>query len=169
MYNPCFDVAPAVLIMAIVTENHIAVKREGEANFDLVREAEEAEWKKMNSEGWGMGCEVRVESSEKVPSIRVVHRDLVLRYPDFEQMAVHEIYTVWERAGRAKPALKWLSSPRIHFFLLARSTSRFFPYCACAMSALSGRCTPSDSWEGQSSSSVPEVSSSTPLNQPSNL
>lgn len=43
VYNPSFDVTPAELITAIVTEKYVAVKREGEASFDLVREAKEAE------------------------------------------------------------------------------------------------------------------------------
>ena len=43
VYNPSFDVTPAELITAIVTEKYVAVKQEGEASFDLVREAKEAE------------------------------------------------------------------------------------------------------------------------------
>ncbi|KAF8549984.1 putative translation initiation factor [Imleria badia] len=43
VYNPSFDVTPADLITAIVTEKYVAVKREGEASFDLVREAKDAE------------------------------------------------------------------------------------------------------------------------------
>ncbi|KAF8420961.1 eukaryotic translation initiation factor 2B [Boletus edulis BED1] len=43
VYNPSFDVTPAELITAIVTEKYVAVKREGEASFELLREAEEAE------------------------------------------------------------------------------------------------------------------------------
>lgn len=43
MYNPSFDVTPAELITAIVTEKYVAVKREGGTSFDLVREAKEAE------------------------------------------------------------------------------------------------------------------------------
>lgn len=43
VYNASFDVTPAELITAIVTEKYVAVKREGEASFDLVREAGEAE------------------------------------------------------------------------------------------------------------------------------
>ena len=42
VYNPSFDVTPAELITAIVTENYVAVKRAGEASFDLVREAKES-------------------------------------------------------------------------------------------------------------------------------
>jgi methylthioribose-1-phosphate isomerase len=43
VYNPSFDVTPAELITAIVTEKYVAVKREGEASFDLAREAKETE------------------------------------------------------------------------------------------------------------------------------
>jgi len=35
VYNPSFDVTPAALITAIVTEKGVAVKREGEDGFDL--------------------------------------------------------------------------------------------------------------------------------------
>lgn len=42
MYNPSFDVTPAELITAIVTEKYVVVKRDGEASFDLAREAGEA-------------------------------------------------------------------------------------------------------------------------------
>ena len=42
VYNPSFDVTPAELITAIVTEKYVAIKRDGEASFDLVREGEEA-------------------------------------------------------------------------------------------------------------------------------
>lgn len=42
VYNPSFDVTPAELITAIVTEKYVAVKRDGEASFDLAREAGEA-------------------------------------------------------------------------------------------------------------------------------
>jgi methylthioribose-1-phosphate isomerase len=39
VYNPSFDVTPAELITAIVTEKYVAVKAEGETSFDLLREA----------------------------------------------------------------------------------------------------------------------------------
>jgi methylthioribose-1-phosphate isomerase len=35
VYNPSFDVTPAELITAIVTENGVAVKQEGATEFDL--------------------------------------------------------------------------------------------------------------------------------------
>lgn len=35
IYNPSFDVTPAELITAIVTEKGVAVKRDGETIFDL--------------------------------------------------------------------------------------------------------------------------------------
>jgi methylthioribose-1-phosphate isomerase len=35
IYNPAFDVTSAELITAIVTEKGVAVKKEGEASFDL--------------------------------------------------------------------------------------------------------------------------------------
>jgi methylthioribose-1-phosphate isomerase len=35
IYNPSFDVTPADLITAIVTEKGVAVKRDGEPAFDL--------------------------------------------------------------------------------------------------------------------------------------
>jgi methylthioribose-1-phosphate isomerase len=35
VYNPSFDVTPAELITAIVTEKGVAVKRSGESVFDL--------------------------------------------------------------------------------------------------------------------------------------
>jgi methylthioribose-1-phosphate isomerase len=35
VYNPSFDVTPADLITAIVTEKGVAVKRAGELAFDL--------------------------------------------------------------------------------------------------------------------------------------
>lgn len=35
VYNPSFDVTPAELITAIVTEKGVAVKRDGESTFDL--------------------------------------------------------------------------------------------------------------------------------------
>lgn len=35
IYNPSFDVTPAELITAIVTEKGVAVKKEGEQQFDL--------------------------------------------------------------------------------------------------------------------------------------
>lgn len=35
VYNPSFDVTPAELITAIVTEKGVAVKKDGEAAFDL--------------------------------------------------------------------------------------------------------------------------------------
>jgi methylthioribose-1-phosphate isomerase len=35
VYNPSFDVTPAELITAIVTEKGVAVKRSGESIFDL--------------------------------------------------------------------------------------------------------------------------------------
>lgn len=35
IYNPSFDVTPAELITAIVTEKGVAVKAEGAAGFDL--------------------------------------------------------------------------------------------------------------------------------------
>ncbi|KAF8549995.1 hypothetical protein OG21DRAFT_1514609 [Imleria badia] len=41
VYNPIFDVTPAELITAIATEKYIVMEREGEANFDFVREAKE--------------------------------------------------------------------------------------------------------------------------------
>lgn len=43
VYNPSFDVTPAELITAVVTEKYVAVKQDGEASFDLAREAKEAE------------------------------------------------------------------------------------------------------------------------------
>ncbi|KAF9231936.1 hypothetical protein BU15DRAFT_55596 [Melanogaster broomeanus] len=38
IYNPSFDVTPADLITAIVTERYVAVKRDGETSFDLSKE-----------------------------------------------------------------------------------------------------------------------------------
>ena len=35
VYNPSFDVTPAELISAIVTEKGVAVKKEGQKVFDL--------------------------------------------------------------------------------------------------------------------------------------
>lgn len=35
VYNPSFDVTPAELITAIVTEKGVAVKAEGQTSFDL--------------------------------------------------------------------------------------------------------------------------------------
>lgn len=35
VYNPSFDVTPAELIAAIVTEKGVAVKREGQTAFNL--------------------------------------------------------------------------------------------------------------------------------------
>lgn len=35
IYNPSFDVTPADLITAIVTEKGVAVRKEGEITFDL--------------------------------------------------------------------------------------------------------------------------------------
>lgn len=35
IYNPSFDVTPAELITAIVTEKGVAVKKEGQLEFDL--------------------------------------------------------------------------------------------------------------------------------------
>jgi methylthioribose-1-phosphate isomerase len=35
VYNPSFDVTPAELITAIVTEKGVAVKQEGKSVFDL--------------------------------------------------------------------------------------------------------------------------------------
>jgi len=35
IYNPSFDVTPAELVTAIVTEKGVAVKAEGESTFDL--------------------------------------------------------------------------------------------------------------------------------------
>jgi methylthioribose-1-phosphate isomerase len=35
VYNPSFDVTPAELITAIVTEKGVVVKKEGESGFDL--------------------------------------------------------------------------------------------------------------------------------------
>ena len=35
VYNPSFDVTPAELISAIVTEKGVAVKTEGQKGFDL--------------------------------------------------------------------------------------------------------------------------------------
>lgn len=35
VYNPSFDVTPAELISAIVTEKGVAVRRDGAAAFDL--------------------------------------------------------------------------------------------------------------------------------------
>lgn len=35
VYNPSFDVTPAELITAIVTEKGVAVKKDGELEFDL--------------------------------------------------------------------------------------------------------------------------------------
>ena len=35
IYNPSFDVTPAELITAIVTEKGVAVRREGQTTFDL--------------------------------------------------------------------------------------------------------------------------------------
>jgi methylthioribose-1-phosphate isomerase len=35
VYNPSFDVTPAELITAIVTEKGVAVKKDGEDSFDL--------------------------------------------------------------------------------------------------------------------------------------
>lgn len=35
IYNPSFDVTPADLITAIVTEKGVAVKKDGEVVFDL--------------------------------------------------------------------------------------------------------------------------------------
>lgn len=35
IYNPSFDVTPADLITAIVTEKGVAVRKEGETTFDL--------------------------------------------------------------------------------------------------------------------------------------
>ncbi|KIJ67976.1 hypothetical protein HYDPIDRAFT_83497 [Hydnomerulius pinastri MD-312] len=42
IYNPSFDVTPAELITAIVTEKYVAVKRDGETTFDLKVEASSA-------------------------------------------------------------------------------------------------------------------------------
>lgn len=35
IYNPSFDVTPAELITAIVTEKGVAVRKEGQTTFDL--------------------------------------------------------------------------------------------------------------------------------------
>ena len=35
VYNPSFDVTPAELITAIVTEKGVAVRKDGEKEFDL--------------------------------------------------------------------------------------------------------------------------------------
>lgn len=35
IYNPSFDVTPAELITAIVTEKGVAVKKDGESIFDM--------------------------------------------------------------------------------------------------------------------------------------
>ena len=35
VYNPSFDVTPAELITAIVTEKGVAVRKDGEREFDL--------------------------------------------------------------------------------------------------------------------------------------
>lgn len=35
IYNPSFDVTPAELVTAVVTEKGVAVKAEGESTFDL--------------------------------------------------------------------------------------------------------------------------------------
>ena len=37
VYNPSFDVTPAELITAIVTEKGVAVKEKGQTGFDLSR------------------------------------------------------------------------------------------------------------------------------------
>jgi len=38
IYNPSFDVTPAELITAIVTEKYVALKKDGETSFDLSKE-----------------------------------------------------------------------------------------------------------------------------------